>query len=106
MNRPRVAAPRTRSAAIAAVLLAGFFAAETFHFTDVTLTDGSAVYQHAQVTVRVRSSAGGGYTRADYLDQSGHKLGFYETFEVVSNDEAALRAWAVRHFPERTSSIR
>jgi hypothetical protein len=81
-------------------------AADTFHFTGVTLTDGAAVYEGAEIYVRVKDSAGGGYTRADYLDRDGRRLGFYEAFEVVSRDEAVLREWAVGNFPDRTSRTR
>lgn len=76
-------------------------AAQTFHFTDVTLTDGDQVYEHADIHVRVESS-GAGYTRADYLDQRGRRLGFYEAFEVISREERELLRWAVRNFRERT----
>jgi hypothetical protein len=77
----------------------------TFHFTEVTLTDGDQAYDRAEIYVRVRPS-GGGYTRADYLDQSGRRLGFYEAFRVVSQDESQLRAWAIRNFPDRTTGAR
>jgi hypothetical protein len=76
-------------------------AAETFHFVDVTLSDGGGTYEHAEIYVRVKST-GGGYTRADYMDRNGRRLGFYEAFEVVSTEEAALRAWAIRNFSDRT----
>jgi hypothetical protein len=78
-------------------------AQQSLHFTDVKLMDGSAIYDKAEVHVRIRESRGG-YTRADYFDPKGRRLGFYEAFEVVSRDEPALRDWAVRNFPDRTSS--
>ncbi len=74
---------------------------DTFHFTGVTLTDGDEVFERAEIYVRVKETSGG-YTRADYLDERGRRLGFYEAFEVVSTDESALRVWAIRNFPDRT----
>jgi hypothetical protein len=78
---------------------------DAFHIADVTLTDGDQAYPHAEVYVRVRPS-GGGYTRADYMDQNGRRLGFYEAFRVISQDQSELRAWAVRNFPDRTTGAR
>ena len=72
------------------------------HFSGVTLEDGSGVYEKAEVHVRIRDS-GGGYSRADYFDANGRRLGFYEAFEVISGDDAGLREWAVRNFHDRTS---
>lgn len=76
---------------------------ESFRFADVTLSDGGDTFQGAQIHVRVKE-AGGGYTRADYFDGEGRRLGFYEAFEVVARDGAALRAWAVRNFGDRTAT--
>jgi hypothetical protein len=80
-------------------------ARDSFHFTGVTLTDGDHVYSNAEVHVWVKES-GGGYTRADYLDENGRRLGFYEDFRVVARGEPELRAWAVRNFPDRTTGLR
>jgi hypothetical protein len=81
-------------------------AQETFRFADVTLTDGADSYENAQIQVRVKDSAGGGYTRADYFDARGRRLGFVEVFEVVSREEAALQAWAIANFRDRTGAPR
>lgn len=81
-------------------------AGDAVRFNDVTLADGGATYEHASIFVRVKESAAGGYTRADYVDQSGRRLGFYEAFEVVSRDEPALRTWALRNFSNRTPAAR
>ncbi|HEY7461814.1 MAG TPA: hypothetical protein VIC59_08065 [Gemmatimonadota bacterium] len=78
---------------------------DSFHFTGVTLTDGDHVYANAEVHVWVKES-GGGYTRADYVDENGRRLGFYEAFRVVARGEPELKAWAVRNFPDRTTSTR
>lgn len=80
-------------------------ARDSFHFTGVTLTDGDHVYANAEVHVWVKES-GGGYTRADYLDEGGRRLGFYEVFRVVARGEPELKAWAVRNFPDRTTGER
>ena len=76
---------------------------ETFTFEGVTLKDGSSSEADASIQVRVKESPGGGYTRADYFDARGRRLGF---FEVVARDESALRAWAVTNFPDRTGGGR
>jgi hypothetical protein len=78
---------------------------DSFSFTDVRLTDGDHVYEGAEIHVWVKES-GGGYTRADYLDERGRRLGFYEAFQVVSRSELALKAWAIRNFPDRTTGAR
>ncbi len=78
---------------------------DAFHFTDVKLTDGDHVYERAEIHVWVKES-GGGYTRADYVDERGARLGFYEAFKVVSRSEPELRAWAIRNFPDRTTGER
>ncbi|MFN2433317.1 MAG: hypothetical protein ABR599_10995 [Gemmatimonadota bacterium] len=81
-------------------------AQERFTFSGVGLEDAGSSFAEAEIQVRVKDGAGGGYTRADYFDDQGRRLGFYEAFEVVSRDEAALRAWAVRNFPDRTGGGR
>jgi hypothetical protein len=78
---------------------------DAFHFTDVKLTDGDHVYERAEIHVWVKES-GGGYTRADYVDERGGRLGFYEAFKVVSRSEPELRGWAIRNFPDRTTGAR
>jgi hypothetical protein len=78
---------------------------DAFHFTDAKLTDGDHVYERAEIHVWVKES-GGGYTRADYVDERGGRLGFYEAFKVVSRSEPELRAWAIRNFPDRTTNER
>jgi hypothetical protein len=79
--------------------------AQTFTFQGVTLQDGGEAIQDASIQVRVKE-AGRGYTRADYFDASGRRLGFYEAFEVVAREEDALRAWAARNFGDRTGGRR
>ncbi|MBA2563922.1 MAG: hypothetical protein H0V09_00690 [Gemmatimonadetes bacterium] len=81
-------------------------AQESYRFRDVTLSEGGSPLPHAEVQVRVKESPRGAYTRADYFDAEGRSLGFYETFQVVSREEPALRAWATRNFGERTSTSR
>jgi opacity protein-like surface antigen len=94
------------TAAAALTLAAPAAAQETFRFGGASLSDGSGTYENAQIQVRVKDSAGGGYTRADYFDAKGMRLGFYEVFEVVSRDEAALRGWAIANFRDRTGAPR
>jgi hypothetical protein len=103
----RTVVPAAVLLAAAALVLAApaADAQETFRSTGVTLTDGSDSYENAQVQVRIKD-AGGGYTRADYFDAAGKRLGFVEVFEVVSRDEAALRAWAIANFRDRTGAPR
>jgi ABC-type sugar transport system substrate-binding protein len=100
-----LAAVLTAAAALALAAPAAA-AQETFRFGGATLSDGSGTYENAQIQVRVKDSAGGGYTRADYFDAKGKRLGFYEAFEVVSRDEAALRDWAIANFRDRTGAPR
>jgi hypothetical protein len=94
-----------RPLAAAGAAIHSILAQEVYHFRDVTLTDGEQTFDGVEIVVRVRA-AGGGYTRADYFDRDGRRLGFYEAFEKISSDEAALRAWAISNFPDRTPATR
>jgi hypothetical protein len=94
-----------RPLAAAGAAIHSFLAQEVYRFRDVTLTDGEQTFGGAEIVVRVRT-AGGGYTRADYFDSDGRGLGFYEAFEKISSDEAALRAWAISNFSDRTPATR